>query len=245
MPLDDLSGIGVVWATHRADGGCLIQSIKSVIQAGFHPDQLRVGEQVGKGLGPEHLAQLKEMGVSVEPSRYTRRDLFTDIVNRFRLVGNDSHDYVLNLDCDTLLHDTQPFLRAVEDGVAGMSACWGTAYFAGCTALYNNKCLHEAVRVLVSSNPLKFEAQNIPDDVAIGRLLVHLYGEDRVRRVEDGLLKRWAYAKDEQTLEDCWTYGATTFGDRVSARRLAVGGSVREVVANTMAECLAKRPVGV
>lgn len=242
--MDYHDNLHFVWVTHRTDGGCLLQSVRSVLALGVAPARCWVGQQVGRELEPGHAARLRAAGVTVFDSRYARTESYADHLSRIRAILHPADDgvegWTYNIDSDTVLSSLHPALRVMEtDAVVAAAAAWEGVPFAGCACLLRWDAARAVHADLRDHNTLAFPGGPglVGDDTAHGLLLRHLYGPERVVAWPIGTyLRRYRYARDPDTLAGLALRRppAIHFGERVDARPLALGRPVRDVVEDAM-----------
>jgi len=220
----------LVWATHEQDFGCCSVAVQSAIKKGFNPSDIVVGVSSDFHRGEEYFAPLK---VSVAASKYTRRDLFSDLVARLRLVCGVADEWAISLDSDTILMDLKPFQAAIESGFkAAAPAGVKENRFLGCSTLFHVPSTRHALARLLASNPAKIPAADFPDDIATALTFEAVFGKDSILRFPSSIIG-W-HRFDGDGFKEMKGKAVANFGQRSEARRLAKGKPVRSVVAAAM-----------
>lgn len=227
----------LVWATHEHDFGCCSVGVQAAIKKGFNPSDIVVGVSSDFHRGEEYFAPL---GVSVVASKYTRRDLFSDLVARLRLVCGVSDEWVISLDSDTILMDLKPFQTAIESGFkAAAPAGAKENRFLGCSTLFHIPSTRQVIARLLNDNPAKLPSSNSPDDIATALTFEAVFGKDSILRFPSSVIG-W-HRFDGEGFKEMQGKAIANFGQRSEARRLAKGKPVRSVVAEAMASFAAIR----
>lgn len=225
-----------VWTTFHNDGPCCVESVRAILRLGVDPSSCFVCDQVGKELRPPIRQTLQDLGVSVQPSRYTRRDQFSDLVARLQLITRYGGDACYLIDSDTIITTLEPARKFMASDAVAAAGQIGSSDFAGFASLYHVPETRTALAVLLKDNPLGFR-DNVPDDVLTGRLMAHIYGEDRVWRMES-YARHWNYGKEKVSLHDIRHFPAIHFGNKKEAGLAPIGQSIRDAIALTMKEFL-------
>lgn len=234
--------LSFAWMTFRQDGGCCVQSVRSVLGLGADPAACHVFEQVGAELLPAERGRLREMGVVIASGRYTRRDLYSDYIGRMRAILASGGEWIYNVDSDTVINSLEPVRGVMETDAVAAAACWPGVPFSGCSSLFRASAGRVVLDDLLHHNSLGFEARGKASDTAFYRLLAHHFGAGSVHGFRLGeYLKRYTYGADAEPLSALGRYTAIHFGERKQARPLAAGRPVRAVVEEHMRAFLDQR----
>ena len=222
--------------TYDNDGTCAVQAARGILALGVAAEDVRVCVQRGKDLRAPELEKFAAMGVHVAPSRYTRRDRYTDLIAKLQLYACHDGDWTICVDSDTVINDLARYLSAAADpNVMAASTAWAGCGFAGCSSMVRVAAARRALRDVLEDNSQKFPASGLPDDVAIGELIGALYGEGSVVRWPSPSLGWYDFTKN---WDEMAAKGAVHFGQKKLAREHAKGKPVRDVIAEHMAEFL-------
>lgn len=221
----------IIWTTHEYDGACCVQSVRSILALGVDPLDMAVGVTRGKPLTKEIASTLDEMGVSWIDSRYTRRDTYGDKINMLQMLTDHDHEWVLNMDSDTVVNDWGPIEEVRQSDAVGAAFSWPACNFAGCCSMYRVSAAKRILKDLREDNTLKLGKG--PEDVAFGRLFDHFYGVDSVARWDHSGLG-WYFFKDD-SWEELRSKVAIHFGQKAAAREAAKGRfTARDMIADEM-----------
>lgn len=230
------------WMTHRNDGGCLVQSVRSVLGLGVDPGACFVYEQIGRELLPEHRDQVAGWGVGIRSGRYTRRDLYADYIGRLRAILETGGEWIYNVDSDTVINSLGPVTEVMASEAVAAAAAWPGVPFSGCSSIFRASAGRVVLADLLEKNSLKLKDRGMASDTALCKMLEAHFGPDAITKLRLGsYLKRYRYAEDPEQLSDLGRYAAIHFGERRDARPLAKGRPVRAVVEDAMREFLDQR----